>query len=436
MFRETNCSGYCDCGDSEYWDPKGNCSAHSGFVQEDTVLSDETKKRLTKVVGMLAYCMFQIIERALLFIESPRPADIPEPVFQKVSKAKIRQLSLGSALITNSLLQGIASIIEGVEDAGLPAYPQLGGVFGDILTTPLCTLCPGKPLMMFHRHDDYARPQPLSSEPQPCECTISQLILRYCTTIEQYVKDGELTKHLQVLIHNERFRLKFAVDFHNHLGFVFNYSGGPNKRSYKISDLTTIQYMLANSKSTANQIIASPLFTQGMQALEYLHDRLQDCEHEHQANRYQITEKMHYNVLELLHTPEMIEYVLQEQTLSQIVTSMIVRPQQSRMSFIPGMDFSQDNELLNQQMIQSRVDQFLKTNCLWRMFCFYKCLKYFRGPRIEKFLPPLLHKFSRSIQDSRQYHSDDSPSECSFYDILELLFVQVVFLSSCADHSG
>jgi hypothetical protein len=389
-------------------------------------------------VASQVFTLFQFIERSLLFLDSKRPVDVPDKVFQKVLAAKAKLLKISCIILDVSVLQGITSIIDGIDKIGLKPYPQLGGVFGDILSTPLHTLCTqGQNVMMFHRHDDYAKPQPLLKEPQLCTCSISQLILRYCMTIEQYTKEGELTKHLQVLIRNERFRVKFAEDFHNHLGFVFKLQPNLHRPKYTFSGLIQMQYMLANSKLTATRIIASPLFIEGMKALEYFNNMINDCQGEYHRDRYLITEKIQYILIELVHTPLMVEYFLETPELKQILTSIIMRPQQKRMCFIPGIDFSNDNESLNQLIIHSRVDSHLKVNSLWRMFMIYKNLKHIPVVKRMNMLSSLQEDLSTRILASNEYSSrDDSPISCSFFDLSELILLQTIFLSCCVDHSG
>ena len=381
--------------------------------------------------------MFQILENGIGFLQSPAPQDIPQAEYQKVKEAKIKQLKLASAFAVICLMEGMTKLVEGDEDAGLPAYPQLGGVFGDILTTPLSELFAGRTIKMFHRHDDYSRPQPLLKEPETCKCTISQLILRYCTTIENYTKEGDLTKHLQVLIHNERFRVRFAQDFHIHLGFLFQFGSEIHKNKFFFSNLIQMQYMLANSKLTANHIIASPLFVQGMQALEHFHNKIHEVEGQHQKERYTVTEKIQYILLELMHTPEMLLHFIDSPEFTKLLASILSRPQQVRMGFIPGMDFSEINDLLNDLIIHSRVDYNFKNNTLWRLFTLYKNFKHMNPEQIQKVLQVLMESFMGMILVSNEYSSsDDLPNFCSFFDIVETMFTQFYFLRSQVDFSG
>lgn len=57
-----NVSGMCDCGDPEAWKEQGNCSKHGGFLEEDNILSEETKRKIVKEFKRFLYYVIQALE--------------------------------------------------------------------------------------------------------------------------------------------------------------------------------------------------------------------------------------------------------------------------------------------------------------------------------------------------------------------------------------
>ena len=43
-------NGMCDCGDIEVWKEQGNCTNHTGYIQEDSYIPGENKERFVKAI--------------------------------------------------------------------------------------------------------------------------------------------------------------------------------------------------------------------------------------------------------------------------------------------------------------------------------------------------------------------------------------------------
>lgn len=52
----------CDCGDPEAWKAHGNCSDHSGFLQEDNILDEACKRKMIVEFKRFIYYIVQAIE--------------------------------------------------------------------------------------------------------------------------------------------------------------------------------------------------------------------------------------------------------------------------------------------------------------------------------------------------------------------------------------
>ena len=183
----------CDCGDSEAWDPKGNCSEHTGFITEDKVLPSAIKEALTKAVKQTVFFIFQLVEI--------------KPKKALRSRAKLLLIEVLEMLCELCAL-----------------YPTITPVISNIFITDLNYSTKAK-IKMYHNAavlDGITRRLPEAKEVMT---TGLQLIFRYHQKFPDDSKDSlgfALNKFVIGLFVDYEFKKTFAVHFINYFNFLYD----------------------------------------------------------------------------------------------------------------------------------------------------------------------------------------------------------------------
>lgn len=183
----------CDCGDSEAWNPKGNCSEHTGFITEDKLLPPTIKLALTKVVKQTIFFIFQLVEI--------------KPKKALRSRAKL-------------LLIEVLEILSEL----CALYPTITPVISNIFISDLNYSTKAK-IKMYH---DAAVLDGISRqlrEAKEVNTTGLQLIFRYHQKFSDDIKDslGSVLKKFVIgLFVDYEFKKTFAVHFINYFNFLYD----------------------------------------------------------------------------------------------------------------------------------------------------------------------------------------------------------------------
>ena len=158
-------SHYCACGNENLLKTEGFCSAHCGVVETACTVDEATpnpaQAHYLKVWGLPFLLGVNLLEQSL-----------------KENDTASHFFGVSKLLIEATFISELRSLSK--------QLPQRIEFVGKLLMTPIRDLANPKArsLEMFHRHDDYARPQPHLENPEECSCSILQLLLRYNNHLE------------------------------------------------------------------------------------------------------------------------------------------------------------------------------------------------------------------------------------------------------------
>ena len=122
-------------------------------------------------------------------------------------------------------------------------YSVVAPIISDAIIRPISEVL-GKPIKMHHRHDDLIEEKEDLVEPEPSNCSIVQLLLRYhgLFSEEQYTEAVE--PFIVSLFASYEFKTYFAVQFIRYLRFMTLKTG---EDSWKWSQMAGLQYQTLSS---------------------------------------------------------------------------------------------------------------------------------------------------------------------------------------------
>ena len=138
----------------------------------------------------------------------------------------------------------------------LDNYPLTIRTLCDIFMTPICggKVFGGHPVKMFHRHDDYARPQPHLENPEECSCSILELIIRYSASLSrEHEEESQIGELLMKLSGYKPFKMYYCVASFKLYRFYFDI----NTTSAEIQQIGAKRCTIAGLLNQKFQLIGS-----------------------------------------------------------------------------------------------------------------------------------------------------------------------------------
>ena len=215
----TNVSGMCDCGDPEAWKAHGNCKDHSGFLQEDNILDEQTKRKMIVEFKRFIYYLVQMIEL------NPKNKN----VINNVSK------------LFHELITGVIKLKE--------RYVTLVIQFGKAFCETYKQDFEG----VKNWHDcTSAYEENTPTDMTPCDCTVLRSLLR--VNVKMSIKTQNLFNEFCMLMFIDyKFKQHLAIEFVRMVNYQINWEriGKKEEDKLAVSKLLSISIQIMTSEQLA-----------------------------------------------------------------------------------------------------------------------------------------------------------------------------------------
>lgn len=297
----------------------------SGFVKEDNAIDDAAKQRIETSLIKSFYYILQLVDN---YYHNPDTKD---------SEYKL------TTITTILYMQLIRKLAE-----SCAKYPLLASTLGNALLRPVRELSK-EPIMMYHGHDDYSRPQPKPTERTECGCSILQLLLRF-QMISSTGDQQDLLQNMCVqLFASYRFKQQIGVEFVKH--YLFNYDLNPgNGLCINKSEFVDIMYQFIASEALAPYIYEHGDMTQFMQAVTYLMRHIieynSNLQKTYQEDAYTTSCHINSMMIELFKAKQVFVEFLSNGELCKAYFGLFKIQKDHMLEFIPGFNFLGQDDLL------------------------------------------------------------------------------------------
>jgi hypothetical protein len=218
IFLKQNVSGMCDCGDKDAWDPRGNCSDHTGFVEEDNYLESQYKERLIKCIKKAFYFIFQAVE--------------------KYRKKSARAPASDLIVAVLDLLMELSE-----------TYPSLTPVVSRAIYSDITYSEKGE-VKMHHDPSNLDGTTKTLEKAFTIKSSVLSLILRYSL---RFVEEAQrrMSKFLVSVFVDYEFKKVFAVEFINYFNFYFDLLTVRTGRTMVCSPIIELAIQILTSEELA-----------------------------------------------------------------------------------------------------------------------------------------------------------------------------------------
>ena len=216
IFLKQQVSGMCDCGDADAWDAKGNCSDHSGYVEEDNFVTAAEKEQLISAIKKTFYFISQGFE-----------------YYSKHSKKQKNHISV--------LMCDVFELL--MELCGL--YPSLTPVVSKAIYTPL--LVNGKPVLLHHDPNRMDGINEIKEEAQSCQENILGLLFRYSL----YFSDEGNKKFRAFVVSmfaDYQYKKVLAIEYINYFAFFFDHESLDKTDQPRASSVVDLSIQILTSE--------------------------------------------------------------------------------------------------------------------------------------------------------------------------------------------
>jgi Putative zinc finger in N-recognin (UBR box) len=218
--RQTNIGGFCDCGDSALWDPRGYCSQHTGKSKNDSCWPEG--KRL-EFQNHLIRGLFPIIQ-----------------IWDRNEVIPVNFVSITGLLFNDFIVPALTEMWD-ISDPF-----AVKNVICSSLLAPITTVARDCKPMLFHHHNDLLASKSGGLVRQECNCSLLALIMRFSINLNQDDPDP-INTFIWDLCAVPEFKTSLAVEYFRHLRFF--YKIGPGQEVVESSDLLNSESLVLGSKS-------------------------------------------------------------------------------------------------------------------------------------------------------------------------------------------
>lgn len=185
-----NVSGMCDCGDPEAWKEQGNCSKHGGFLEEDNILSEETKRKIVKEFKRFLYYVIQALELN--------------------KNCKSARIKISEQLL--DLVKGVMKLNK--------KYATIACLFGKAFYEPFSKDFEG--VKLWHRCTA-SIPEKEPESMLECSCTPLRALLRVNIYLKVELQDL-LNEFFMFMFADYKFKRHLAIEFTRMINFQINWN--------------------------------------------------------------------------------------------------------------------------------------------------------------------------------------------------------------------
>lgn len=191
-FLKQNIGGMCDCGDEEAWNKEGNCKNHTGYVEEDNYVDEETKTNIQRSIKQVSITIFRALEIAI----------------KMKSEATIKYLG--------RLLANFLSFLEEFCEK----YPTMVPIVAKAVYSPLSSDFEQEVYFQHNENDHSGRIKII--KPRVNNSSLISLILRYNLVFDNQMQKKFCDFFISMFTDN-KFKLSFAPKYIQALNFFLNW---------------------------------------------------------------------------------------------------------------------------------------------------------------------------------------------------------------------
>jgi Putative zinc finger in N-recognin (UBR box) len=238
IFLKQHVSGMCDCGDIDAWEIKGNCSDHTGYVEEDGYLPETQKAALINSIKKTLYFVVQGLEY-------------------------YRDAGSKSSLHIGKLLDDIFDLL--MELCGV--YPSLTPVVSRAIYSPLEV--DGKTVKLYHdptRMDGFID---ILEKPLDCKTSILGLLFRYGLMLNPETSK-KLNSFVISLFADYEYKKILAIEYINYFAFYFQQEKIKLGEKTKVSNIIELAIQILTSEDLALMAIKQSNFELFLQTIIHI----------------------------------------------------------------------------------------------------------------------------------------------------------------------